>query len=685
MLIFAANLEPTGTAPLFGNLNGGDTFQHGQACTITGLQLDTSGTLTLIQGPNSVVQTTDTWAADEITFTADADVFAYGLVVLEIAVAGGLTQVNVQLTPAAGKAYILADVPWDPADYSVFEGASPPIVDGDQLEYDLVTNNGGNVTMFADGTFTIDDSSVGHTFDIRAFDFSDSTWSLVSTVGVNANPLITVDVPIDTDGVLLLGQVGAVITGTNFGVTQGSVTIGGVAQTVQAWTDTQITFIVPVSTPLGNVALVVANDSNSKSAAVIVQSNAGLSPVFNGPIISIGALQQNTAMAPVSVAARFQDPVGQALSFSTVGTWPPGVTVTSVSGVIQGTPSVPGSYDSLMVRATDPDGNPVNSNLFSIVVNAAVASTPVFIGPVISFGSLAYNEAMTSVPVAALFQHPAGLGLTYSARGTWPPGVIVTASGTITGTPAAIGNYIALTVRATDPNGNFVNSNTFSIAIELATGGGGGGTLPPIGEPGTSVSDVAIANLALTKLGEARIVSFGDDTKAARAITAIYEMTRDAELRRRKWRFALKRASLPALASSPEFGYAYAYQLPADCLSILSVSDVAPGADLSDYRTGIDMGLYSLEGRQLLTDLGAPLGLRYKARITDPSQFDIAFVAAFASRLAYELAEDLTQSVQKREQAAADYKVALREAVAANAIEVAPEPMPDSSWLLSRQ
>jgi hypothetical protein len=60
-------------------------------------------------------------------------------------------------------------------------------------------------------------------------------------------------------------------------------------------------------------------------------------------------------------------------------------------------------------------------------------------------------------------------------------------------------------------------------------------------------------------------------------------------------------------------------------------------------------------------------------------------VRALASRLAYELAEDLTQSASKRDQAGADYKAALREAVSANAIEVAPEVLPDNSWLLSRQ
>jgi len=170
-----------------------------------------------------------------------------------------------------------------------------------------------------------------------------------------------------------------------------------------------------------------------------------------------------------------------------------------------------------------------------------------------------------------------------------------------------------------------------------------------------------------------------------RAIAAVYDLIRDAELRRRKWRFSLRRTQLPALAAAPEFNYGYAYQLPADCLSILSVGDIAPGVDLSDYRTNIDADLYSVEGRTVLTDLPAPLKLRYKARITDATQFDAAFVQAFASRVAYEIAEDLTQSATKRQAAAEDYRAAIREAVAANAIEVAPTPIPDDAWVLARQ
>lgn len=55
-----------------------------------------------------------------------------------------------------------------------------------------------------------------------------------------------------------------------------------------------------------------------------------------------------------------------------------------------------------------------------------------------------------------------------------------------------------------------------------------------------------------------------------------------------------------------------------------------------------------------------------------------------ACRLAFDLAEKLTQSSGKKEAALRDYQLAVREAVRVNAIETAPEAMPDGAWVLAR-
>ena len=172
--------------------------------------------------------------------------------------------------------------------------------------------------------------------------------------------------------------------------------------------------------------------------------------------------------------------------------------------------------------------------------------------------------------------------------------------------------------------------------------------------------------------------------KAAREINAIFELRRDYLLRTHNWSFAMTRASLPALDETPAWGYTTLYQLPTDCLRVVQVNDtwVVPG--LADYTSGPDSEPYKITGRRIETDIGAPLKLRYIKRVTDPAQFDAAFVEVFASDLADQVCEALTQSNTKREATRAVLRQSLLEAVRSNAIELPPEAIPDDSWVLSR-
>lgn len=197
-------------------------------------------------------------------------------------------------------------------------------------------------------------------------------------------------------------------------------------------------------------------------------------------------------------------------------------------------------------------------------------------------------------------------------------------------------------------------------------------------------SVVEIVNRALGKLGAETITSLADNTTNARAFNASYAIVRDAELRRHRWRFSIKRASLPALSTAPVSGiYKLQFQLPSDCLRILDVSNDWPGSDISNYRTSTTAE-YSLEGRAILTNIKAPLPLRYVGQIVDTGLFDSAFTEAFACRLAWENCERITQSESKRRLAMIEYKQAIREAIMANALENPPEFSADSSWVTSR-
>jgi hypothetical protein len=196
-------------------------------------------------------------------------------------------------------------------------------------------------------------------------------------------------------------------------------------------------------------------------------------------------------------------------------------------------------------------------------------------------------------------------------------------------------------------------------------------------------SNVEIANRALTKIGANRIIALTDNTKEGRTVNSMFTLVRDAELRKRTWRFSIKRAELAALASAPTFGFAYQYRPPADCLKIVDVGELYPAADMSDY-VGSDTSSYAYENGVILTDEAAPLNLRYVARIEDPTLFDALFVEAFACKLAMEMAEPITQSSTKRELATREYKDAIIEAMRANAIEKPPVKLADDTFILAR-
>jgi len=198
-----------------------------------------------------------------------------------------------------------------------------------------------------------------------------------------------------------------------------------------------------------------------------------------------------------------------------------------------------------------------------------------------------------------------------------------------------------------------------------------------------ATSDVAIANLALTKIGDLRITSLTDNTKPARELNAIYGMLRDKLQRTYNWRFCVKRANIAADVAVPTFGYSYQYTVPTDCLRIVQVGAYFPAPDLSDLIGGGGQE-YQLEGGKILTNSSGQMNLRYLSRVTDPTQFDSSFDEAFSALLAYNVAEALTQSDAKKNAALRDYRLCLTEAVRANAIENPPESIADTTWLSVR-
>lgn len=196
-------------------------------------------------------------------------------------------------------------------------------------------------------------------------------------------------------------------------------------------------------------------------------------------------------------------------------------------------------------------------------------------------------------------------------------------------------------------------------------------------------SKTDIANRALTKLGDDRIIDLLDDTERARTINSLYNSCRDSELRAHVWNFAVRRVALPRLATVPAFGFAYEYQLPAENLRLIQVGECWNWWSLQDYISG-SIAEFQVEGRKIVTDIGSPLKIRYIERIDDTGLYDALFVEAFACRLAIEACERITQSNTKLQALEQQYKETIKMATRVDSIENPPEQLPDESWMLSR-
>lgn len=178
--------------------------------------------------------------------------------------------------------------------------------------------------------------------------------------------------------------------------------------------------------------------------------------------------------------------------------------------------------------------------------------------------------------------------------------------------------------------------------------------------------------MALAEIGRgAQITAMDEATQAARACKLRYPYARDAVLRSYPWNFAAKRAELAANATAPAFEYTYAYDLPADCLN---VNEVFEG----------NAEKWVVENGQILTDMSAPIYIKYTWRVVSPASFDPLFVEALAARIASNIAVQLSESVSRAQSLWQVYQAKLIEARRRDAQEGQPEQLPQGSWHDSR-
>jgi large repetitive protein len=192
--------------------------------------------------------------------------------------------------------------------------------------------------------------------------------------------------------------------------------------------------------------------------------NIYISPKVSYTLVITPAL----ALAPGPLANGTEDaaysqpipaPTGGAgpYTYAAIGTLPAGITVNPATGVFQGTPAIgsAGVY-TVQVRATDANGYDITAGPYTLNIGLAALGLPATALPdgMVFF---AYDQTIAS---ATGGRAP----YTYSVTaGALPPGVTMSATGRVSGTPSAIGPY-AFTVTATDAVGGTVQQ-AYALAV----------------------------------------------------------------------------------------------------------------------------------------------------------------------------------------------------------------------------
>ncbi len=128
-------------------------------------------------------------------------------------------------------------------------------------------------------------------------------------------------------------------------------------------------------------------------------------------------------------------------------------------------------------------------------------------------------------------------------------------------------------------------------------------------------SQVEIFNKALVLLG-AKIIT---DPSESDELSTIYDTCRKELLAEHPWNFALVRAELGQLLSTPEFEFNYQYQLPSDCIRI--------------WKASCPVSNYVQEGDRILTN-DSSFSILYISDVTDTAKFSPSFVNCLALKLA---------------------------------------------------
>jgi hypothetical protein len=185
---------------------------------------------------------------------------------------------------------------------------------------------------------------------------------------------------------------------------------------------------------------------------------------------------------------------------------------------------------------------------------------------------------------------------------------------------------------------------------------------------------IDIYNRALQKLGATRLTSISDTSRNALACNACYDTLRRSELEKNSWNFSIRRFQLAASATAPIFGRSNSFPLPPNFIKLLK----------PDPEFNFNTLDWEVENGMIMTDFDGPLNVRCVVDVTDVNSMSPLFVEGLATKMAFEMCEEITQSNTKKAALLTDYKETMSEARKSNAFQNVAGQLPDDEYLTAR-
>lgn len=184
-----------------------------------------------------------------------------------------------------------------------------------------------------------------------------------------------------------------------------------------------------------------------------------------------------------------------------------------------------------------------------------------------------------------------------------------------------------------------------------------------------SLGKTEICNIALRRLGVRPINNIESDTGAAAIeLRAAWDLAVESVLRISDWNFATKITALAVISDETVIGWDYLYMYPSDCVMAWKLETINSMKDASVTYKWEKLLSPVTNTPVIAADLDSAY-LRYTARVTDPTAWDMDFINALGWRLAVDVCQRLTSDSSVFNKCVTMYTQFIAEAQTMNKVE----------------